>query len=353
MTAITLLVVVLSNEGHWLSGTEGQISVHWAAIAAATPCDLTWELKFGDTQLGSGRLLIAPHESPVIKILCPAVRARLALRWKWRLLRKTDRREIAAGSENIMAYPDNLTSDWPALLKGKTIVVVDRASGIPALLRRATIQHTRLAGLTQLGTAIADIVIIGPDMIEDHPFEQTALQSLVQAGTSVAVFRQIRIQQLLGVELAERAIPDEMGWCLDDPLLRGFDAEELQSWRRGWCRGEASHMRALRTCSHGASRAVVAWPTQFQAVGSLGPLAAPAVDTLLLSCAGGAGVSGRLVLCQMPLGDWMTDPRSQIFLGNIWDVLISPPARRSGVTSRSADAAPRRSAVAAISGGGR
>jgi len=352
MTSLTLLLAVLSNDGHWLSGEQGQISVHWAAPAAATLCDLTWRLKLGDTLLATDLLLIGRHESPVIKIVCPTVRARLALRWEWRLVRKTDRREIAAGSENLMAYPDNLTSDWPALLNGKTIVVVDRASGIPALLQRAKIKHTRLANLTQLGTAVADIVIIGPDMIEDHPFEQTALQSLVKAGTSVAVFRQTRIQQLLGVELAVRAIPDELAWRADDPLLRGFDAEEMQSWRRDWGRGKVSHIRALRVSGGEASRAVVTWPVRSERVGSPALSIAPAVDTLLLS-RGGASARGRLVLCQMPLGDWMTDPRSQMFLGNVWDVLISPPARHSGVTSRSADAAPRRSTVATISGGGR
>ena len=51
MTSLTLLLAVLSNEGYWVSGKQGQISIHWAAPAAATPCDLTWQLKLGDTLL--------------------------------------------------------------------------------------------------------------------------------------------------------------------------------------------------------------------------------------------------------------------------------------------------------------
>ena len=32
---------------------------------------------------------------------------------------------------------------------------------------------------------------------------------------------------------------------------------------------------------------------------------------------------GRVVLCDIPLGDWTTDPRSQIFMSNAIDYLLS------------------------------
>ena len=43
---------------------------------------------------------------------------------------------------------------------------------------------------------------------------------------------------------------------------------------------------------------------------------------------------GRIVLCQMPLGPWQSDPRSQLFLVDALDYLASPvvptppPSRR-------------------------
>ena len=56
------------------------------------------------------------------------------------------------------------------------------------------------------------------------------------------------------------------------------------------------------------------------------------IDALLVSKTIGRG---RVVLCQIPLGPWESDPRSQLFLADALDYLLSrpeptpPPSRRT------------------------
>src|SRR2546423_693551 len=143
MKTAALLIVLLTNDGHWLSGDEGQISMRWSADAAATPCELAWELTLGETRLADQRVAVDGRGPFVVKITCPDVRVHLTLHWQWRLLRKADGKQIASGSEPIDVFPADLTAGWDNLLRGKSIAVVDRPSGIPALLRRAKVPHER------------------------------------------------------------------------------------------------------------------------------------------------------------------------------------------------------------------
>jgi hypothetical protein len=46
------------------------------------------------------------------------------------------------------------------------------------------------------------------------------------------------------------------------------------------------------------------------------------IDSILLSKSVGRG---RMVLCQLPLGKWQSDPRSQMFLRNAMDYLLTRP----------------------------
>ena len=328
MKTALLLIMMLSNEGHWLSGAEGRVSVLWTAKSAAVPSELIWELKLGDTRLDGARVAIGPNDSPVVKIICPEVRAKVSLQWNWRLVQKQDGREIEKGSEKITAYPATLTGAWAELLKDKRIIVIDRPAGIPALLQLAKIKFTRLDDPAKLQTAVADIILVGPDVFQAKLFEQDSLQAHLSAGTAVAVFRQMHSKTLLGMDLIPRSLPDKFEWPTDEPVLRGLDSETLLSWERGWSRDPMKkEVRSLRVPENELTTAVVNWPTRHQDAG-VDLLKKPnmAVDSLLVSRSGGKGGPGRLVLCQMPIDDWMTDPRSQIFFGNLLDVLISPAA---------------------------
>lgn len=329
MKAAALLIILLSNDGRWLSGTEGQMVMSWNTHGASVPCELIWELKLGDTHLGGDRVALGVGALPTVRITCPDVRVRAVLQWNWRLLRKQDGQEIDKGAEKIVAYPADLTAGWVDLLRGKRIVVVDKATGIPAILEHAKIKHLRLDDASKLQMAVADIVLIGPDILGEHLFEQNPLQGLLGAGVAVAVFRQTHCEHVLGLPVVHRLRPDKFVWPTEDSLFRGLNEEDIQSWERSWVLGELKELHALRLPSPEISTGLVIWPARFQdetpAVANLPPAA---VDSLLVSRSGGKGGPGRLVLCQMPLGDWQSDPRSQIFLGNVLDVLISPPFPR-------------------------
>ena len=323
MKAVALVIVLLSNEGHWLSGKEGSIGVDWSAEAIAIPCDLKWELKLGGVKLAGDSIAIGPKQPGAIKIICPEARIRLPLQWEWRLIRKQDAVELAHGSEKIIAYPADLTQGWSELVKGKRIVLIDRASDLSDLLKRAKIAHARFDDAARLQTAQADIVIVGPESLHDRLFEQAPLAALIRSGAAVAVFRQSSVTQLLGVEVASRALPEHFSFPVDVSLLSGLDAEVLQGWERDWKRLNPSVLRALRVPEREDSGALIKWPAGAQGGAPPALLQSGARDALLLSREGQAK-GGRLVLCQMPLGDWSTDPRSQLFLGNLLDLLISP-----------------------------
>jgi hypothetical protein len=346
MKSAALLIILLSNHGYWLSGTEGRVAIQWTAEAAATPCDLFWDLTLGDARLGGGRTPIGRGESPIVKITCPEARARVELKWSWKLRRKEDGQEIACGSEKLTVYPTNLTAGWATLLKGKRVIVVDRFKEISALLDQAKVTNLRLDDPAKLAAAVADIVIVGPDALSNGLFEQAPLQALNQTGTAVAVFLQPRVDRLLGFQVVTRASSREFAWSTKDPLLRGFEADDLpRSWERGWEGDAIKAFRALRVAETDAAIAVVNWPAQLQPGLQTAAAHSPAaVDTLLLSRSGGKTGPGRIVLCQMPLGDWKTDPRSQLMVGNVLDVLVSPTPPRPVANTPPANAE-RRSTI--------
>jgi hypothetical protein len=341
MKAAALLIILLSNDGHWLSGTDATATARWTVDAGAVASELAWELKVADVRLGSGRAAVDGHQPAVVKITCPDVRARITLRWEWRLLAKNDGRELERGSENIAAYPANLTRGWAALLKGRRLIIVDRPDGLPALLTAAKVPHERYDDPVKLQTATAaDVVVIGTDMLTNASFEQGPLIDLSRAGTAIGVFRQPRADQVLGYPLAPRAMPDRFAWETDDPLLRGFTDDDLHSWELGW-RSE-NEARAIRVGAWDAAETIVHWRAEGQRARWLSLARATQSSDALLNSRAGPG--GRLVLCQMPLGDWQTDPRSQVLLGNVLDVLVSPCASlQPAVASQPPLPPPRRS----------
>ena len=344
MKVAALLIVMLSNDGYWISGTDGQLIATWAADAAAVPCDLHWELKLGQTRLGGDKAPIGPGQSATVSITCPDVRTRLTLRWDWRLVRKQDGQQLESGSEKIIAYPANLTRGWQELVRGKRILLLDPISGLPAILKQAKVPFVEVNDAAALQRASADIIIIGPDALTIALFEQAPLQALAQSGVAVAVLRQSKVSHVLGFELRARLPADALHWPTDAPLLRGLDAEDLHRWEQAWKRAQPDLLLALRVPNRELSEALVTWPVGAQGGALPAALHPEAVDGLLLSTSGRVK-GGRLVLCQMPLNPWLTDPRSQIFLGNLLDSLVAPPLSIATAELPTAQGARRPSAI--------
>ena len=157
----------------------------------------------------------------------------------------------------------------------------------------------------------ADAVLVGPDALSDSPFEQAPLLSLAESGASVMIFRQHRPAVLIGYPLTLRDTPAKLEWQTDHSLLNGFEPQDLHSWIAG-----VPSLQVVQLPADEPVSVVGSYPREVP-----GEQPAP-VDAVLLSKSVG---KGRLVLCQLPLGDWSKDPRSQMLLNNAVDYLLSRP----------------------------
>ncbi len=342
MTAAgAILVLVLSNQGYWFGGRTGTIDARWAIDADLPRAALAWDLSFGTIGVASGVVAVDPANPPsTIRITLPEVRVPTAFQWDWRLL--ANDREIARGSQTIHAYPQDLLAGVKQRLAGRRLVVWDSSDGLPAALEQAGIAFTRVQQGDQLAFARAEIVLVGPGRISDRTFAQAALLGQVTGGGSVMVFQQQVRDRLAGYPLLARPVPQRIEYDLEHPLLHQFDRQALRSFLLG-----QDNLWALQLPADEAALVVAGWPRE-----TPGEEPVP-TDALLVVRSDG---KGRLVLCQMPFGDWTDDPRSQLFLRNSLDYLVTRPEPTPPPSQRRPEPVPQKKAapsVIALPGGAR
>jgi hypothetical protein len=197
-------------------------------------------------------------------------------------------------------------------LRGTKLYVIDRPDGLPALLAAAKIDATRVAATEDLQSPKADLVLVAANRLDDSPFAQAPLLSQAQAGAQVMIFRQTKPKSLLGYPLARRTLPPQLTWRQDHPLLQCLDADDLASWFVD----ESNELNAIRLPADEPVLELAAWPRE-----TAGTDPVP-IDALALVKAVG---KGRIVLWQIPLGDWKSDPRSQMVLQNALNYMLTPP----------------------------
>jgi hypothetical protein len=334
-----VLVIVLSNQGHWFGGRPGQIEVRWAMKGELPQAVLSWEAEFAGSRLaGDGIALRTDREPTKIDLTLPEVRVRTVVQWKYQVRRRDDGKLLSEGGETIYVYPRQILAGVAERLKGKTILVCDRPDGLPRLLSDAEIPHQRIEdgpnAAAALQTAAADILLIGPDQIGDTPFGQTALLNQAQAGRSVLLFSQTRVRRLMEYALSRRPRPTKLEWRIEHVLLTGLEAADLQSWLRDGPRD----VWAVQLPADEPALEVAYWARE-----TPGTEPVP-IDALLAVKSVGAG---RIVLCQLPLGPWGEDPRSQLLVRNTLDYLATrpeptlPPSQRAPASKPAEPEIPR------------
>ena len=168
-----------------------------------------------------------------------------------------------------------------------------------------------------------DLLIVGTGQLGKEIEGQGKLLNLAAAGTSVLVLRQTQPATLAGYAVVQRILPPKLAWQADHPLarcLRLFETPALG--RDGW---------AIRLPADEPALEIGWWPGET-------PTRKPVpIDALALVKALG---KGRIVLCQVPLGPWETDPRSQLFLVEALDYLASPAAATPPPSRRPQPATP-------------
>lgn len=313
MNAAALLIILLSHEGYWISGSGNEISVEWTAAAPMPAADLHWELMFDTVNIASGQTPMAPQGGKaVIRITSPQVRVRTALQWQYTVRAGAGGKELDRGSVPIVIFPRNLMEGLAHRIGSSRVAIWDEKGDLAKALNDAKAPFHRYTDASRLGFAQADAILVGADTLEPSPFDQSPLFSLAQAGASVMIFRQSRCQDLGTYPVVRRTAPANFDWMLDHPLLRGMDANLLKSLTARF-----NQFLPVRLPPDEPALTIGAWPRE---VATASPVA---VDALLASKSIG---KGRVVFCQVQLGDWQEDSRSQIFLMNAIDYLLSLPA---------------------------
>ena len=313
MNAAALLIIFLSHEGYWIGGSANEISVEWAASAPMPAADLHWELMFGTVNIASGQTPVAwQGGKAVVRITSPQVRVRTALRWQYTVLAGGGGKELDRGHLPIVIFPRNLMEGLAHRIGSSRVAVWDEKGELVKALNDAKAPFHRYTDVSKLGFEQADAILVGADTLDLLPFDQSPLFSLARAGASVMIFRQSRCQELGTYPVVRRTAPASFEWMADHPMLRGMDANLLKSLTARF-----TEFLAVRLPPDEAALAIAAWPREV-------PSASPAaVDALLASKSIG---KGRVVFCQIQFGDWQDDSRSQIFLMNAIDYLLSPAA---------------------------
>ncbi|HZK81928.1 MAG TPA: hypothetical protein VFC46_12695, partial [Humisphaera sp.] len=312
MKFATLLIIVLSHQGYWIAGQPATIALRPAVKGQLAGATLSWELKFDGVRLGAGKGAIAGGDKPTeIGLVAPEARVRIALNWHYRLLARDGTTELETGDVPISVFPNDLLDDLASRVGPSRLIVWDEPGGLPKLLDAAKVPYSRVSGPGQLQIASADVVLVGQKMLNASPFEQSPLLNLAQSGVSVMIFQQDGPEHLIGYPLARRLVPSALDWRTDHPLLIGLDADDLRSWL-----ATVPRLGAAQLPLDEPTLVIAGYPPEVA-----GEQPAP-IDAVMLTKSVG---KGRIVLCQIPLGDWSTDPRSQILLANAIDYLLTRP----------------------------
>jgi len=306
-----IFLIVLANQGYWFGGRQNTIVVRPAVRGGLPAADILWELSFDHVRVDRGEAAIDPDGDTTIRVTPPTVRTRVELRWDYRLIARDSGKELDRGVLLLNAFPDDLCAQLPQRLGRKRLVVWDKPTGLSELLDRAKVPYTAVRSSDRLQMIVADVVLVGPGAIGESPFEQTPLAALADAGASIMIFRQTTPASLMGYALAHRDAPAALTWLADHPLLNGFHPGDLNS-----CLGDRRKLWVISLPADEPALEIGYYPPE-TASNQPGPL-----DAVLVTKSTGAG---RVVLCQLPLENWVTDPRSQMLLNNSIDYLLTRP----------------------------
>jgi hypothetical protein len=316
LTAIIL--IMLPHHGYWIGGQSQRVQVQWTSEKSQPAADLVWKLMLQNACLDSGTLRMGEHGG-TIQISPPQVRTRIAASLVYHIREHVGGKEIGDGEVPIQLFPIEPLTEAAKELHGKKLAVWDADGDLAETLRQAGIQFDQIKDSSDLATPRYDIVLVGKDTVEPSLFGQEGLASQASAGASVIVFAQ-QPQNLFGYSLAPRQTPARLAWRDKHPLLAGLESADLDSWLQ-----DAGAVKAVRLPADEPALEVAWWPREVA-----GKKPVP-LDVLLVSKSVG---KGRIVLCQLPLGDWRTDPRSRIFLRDTLDYLLTRPQLTPGPSER-------------------
>jgi len=343
MNAAAIVILTVFNQGIWFGGQTGNIAIQWNKRASHQAALVDWKLMHDGATLAAGETQLAAEDKPAnVSLRLPEVRAETRLIWSYAIHTPGTEKPIAENQVAIHLYPNNLLKSLPQRLSGTSLAVWDRADGLPAILSESKAPFTRVPNEASLHLSKLDMLIVGADQIADQPFAQSTMLHYVENGTAALVLRQTRLHTLAGYPVVQRqtsriptakestsapptsaaalsvsASGSNLVWREHEPLLQNLLTRPVPA-------GENEF--AIRLPPDEPALEMVYWPRESPADEPV------AIDALVVAKSLGRG---KLLLCQVPLGSWKTDPIAQLFLSDAIDYLKAPveptlpPSRRS------------------------
>jgi hypothetical protein len=313
MKTIAALVIILSHQGYWFGGQDQTVDVRWAIDAKMPAAELHWDLLFGDVRIASGQTNL-PNDgtSAIIHIKTPIARARAQMRWACYLTAPGGTAELASGEGTVELFPPVPLGDVAARLAERQLIVIDGPDRLPAILSAAEIDFVPLQDVSDLQSRRADLVVVGPDRLSRSLFSQSAIFSQAEAGAQVLLLEQQQPGALGGYVLGRRPMTQRLAWREEHPLFDHLQLEDLQSWLSD----EGADLRPIQLPADEPALELAYWPREVA-----GTIPAP-IDAMIAVKAVG---KGRVIFCQLPLGDWASDPRARMFLYNALNYMCLRP----------------------------
>jgi hypothetical protein len=303
MKHLILLMLTLAHGGHWLAGHTETITIAWPAESGLPASTLHWECKLGLLSLASGTADMPDAAHPAtVTIVAPKVRTQTRLWFAYQLKSRDHDTELSSGETEIRVYPDSLVGDFASQYLSKRVVLLDTGDKLLSALKSAKIQASQIPDPSRLALDRPDVLIVAPDQWPTSPLAQIALEPLAKSGAQIILFRQSKIDRLVGYGVAQRQTADGLIWRTDHPLLGGLDADTLSAWT-----AEAP-AQTIQLPPDESALEVGYWKPETST-----KLPTP-IDALIITRTIG---TGRIVFCQLPTDDWQNDPRPQILLHNM------------------------------------
>lgn len=303
-----LLLIVCMQQGYWYAGQEATVTVRWAEGVRPVEAVWQWQLKYGQIALAEGESELGKDEPATLNIAVPQVRVRTPMTLAWQLVSDADGQVIEQGSIDIHVFANDPLADAARRLDGQRVAVMSQSPALHEAMKKAGIAVQAIDKAGELATTTANVIIVGPDTLPKNAVFHQPLIDHAEAGATVIVLRHAEQESLFGIPLIERQLRRPVHLRPDHALHHGLTQSDIDS------------LVDERSVAMRVTKPDNATPIIYEKPGEP---KAEAVDTLCLVQQIG---KGRLVLCQLSLDGWSTDPRTRQLLSNMLDFAQAPVA---------------------------
>lgn len=334
MTPVLLIMATLWQQGHWIGGEPANIVFTRSPGVTATDAEIAWQLKYGQIVLQRGELTFAADaKSAQLQIIPPVPQRQQSFTLKFEWVAKTadGGQTLAQDSQQIHVYPPNVLDAPAKHFADRSIAIVGKQTELRDVLTGAGLTVVRqVEQVSQLVGSEPDLIVVEPNGLPAESMFQQPLLDMARRGATVVILSQDKVKDVLGFQVVDRA-PAKLAWQTDQLLLATLNEPQWSSIMT--MSDDATTMHCVRIGADAQAEPLVYIPPPKRLPDAVA--ADAATDALLVIQKTG---EGQLVISQLPIGSWKTDPRMRVFLANMLELTVSPveptPSQQERIKAR-------------------